>query len=281
MACLTTFLCAISPEASAKEGASETGTFSDWMYYQRGRLSLAAKAWSPDIAVALSEEAEKENKENEEKAEENTEQSSESERGKDKKRAGEDGKEDQDERNERERKELKWFDEHSPEAFVKWRTIEHPDFPNQHVEVGGYRPYALTNPPPEMIEQIVAKQTDFLTKAAQRLPRIGVRKISARHLGRSIYEIEIQIENTGFLPTVLSQGQRTREVHPTRLVLKLDDECFLSGSRITMLPAIRGSGGMVEQRFVIQAQGREGIDFEVISMLAGYVEGTIALSDAE
>ena len=48
-----------------------------------------------------------------------------------------------------------------------------------------------------------------------------------------------------------------------------------------MLPAIRGSGGMVEQRFVIQAQGREGIDFEVISMLAGHVEGTITLSDAE
>jgi hypothetical protein len=263
------------------EGASEPGTFSDWMYYHRGRLSLAAKAWSPDIAIALSETAEKEKKENEEKAEENTKQSSESERGKGAKRTGKDGKEDQDKRNEQERKELKWFDEHSPESFVKWQTIQHPDFPNQRVEVGGYRPYALTNPPAAMIEQVVTMQANFLTQIAQRLPRIGIRKIEARYLGRSVYEVEIQIENTGFLPTVLSQGRRTREVHPTRLVLKLDDECFLSGSRITMLSTIQGSGGMVEERFVIRAPGQKDIDFEIVSMLAGRIEGTIELSETE
>ena len=132
-----------------------------------------------------------------------------------------------------------------------------------------------------MVEQIAAKHADFLSKAAQRLPRIGIRKIEARHLGRSVYEIEIQIENNGFLPTVLAQGQRTREVHPARLILKLDDECFLSGSRTTHLPTIRGSGGMVEQRFVIRPPGREGIDFEVVSMLAGRLEGTIELPDVE
>jgi hypothetical protein len=263
------------------ESVSEPGTFSDWMYYQRGRLSLAARAWNPGIAIALSEAAEKEKKENEEKAKENTEQSSQPERGKDGKRTGKDGKDDQDERNEQERKELKWFDQHSPEAFVAWRPIEHPDFPNQRVEVGGYRPFALTHPPVAMVEQIVTKQAKFLTKTAQRLPRIGIRKIEVRHLGRSIYEVEIQIENTGFLPTVLAHGRRTGEVHPSRLVIKLDDECFLTGRRITTLPAIRGSGGMVEERFVIRAPDRDDIDFEIVSMLAGRLDGTIKLSDMQ
>jgi hypothetical protein len=249
------------------EGASEHGTFSDWMYYQRGRLSLAAKPWSPSVAMALSESTEKE----EEKAKE--------EEGKKPDHKG--GKDDEDERNEQERKGLKWFDEHSPEAFVEWRPIEHPDFPEQRVEVGGYRPFVLTNPPAAMVEQIVAKQSDFLTKAAQKLPRIGVRKIEARHLGRSVYEVKFQIENTGFLPTELAQGRRTRDVHPTRLVLKLDDKFFLSGSRITTLPAIRGSGGMVEERFIVRVPGRDGIDFEVISMLAGHLEGSIELPEAE
>jgi hypothetical protein len=263
------------------EGASEPGTLSDWMYYHRGRLSLAAKAWSPGIAVALSEAAEKKEKEAEEKKDENAEKSSEPEQGKDKKRAGKDEKDKEDKRNEQERKELKWFDKHSPESFVEWQSIEHPDFPDQRVEVGGYQPYALTNPPELMIEHIVAKHSDFLTKTAQRLPRIGTRKIETRHLGRSVYEVEVHIENTGFLPTILSHGQRTREVHPTRLVVKLDDKSFLSGSRITTLPTIRGSGGMVEQRFVIRAPGREEIDFEVVSMLAGRLEGTIELPVAE
>ncbi|MBN2316897.1 MAG: hypothetical protein JXM79_23420 [Sedimentisphaerales bacterium] len=261
------------------EGVSEPGTFSDWMYYHRGRLSLAAKAWSPEMAVAMLEATEKEDKKTEEKVDEGEEKPSEPGREKGKKRVGKDKEEDK--RNEQERKELKWFDEHWPEAFIEWQPVKHPDFSKQQVEIGGYRPFVLTNPPVAMVEQVVAKQTDFLTRAAQRLPRIGVRKIEARHLGRSVYEVEVQIENTGFLPTVLSHGQRTREVHPTRLVLKLDDECFLSGSRITTLPTIRGSGGMIEQRFVVRAPGRDRIDFEVVSMLAGHLEGTVKLSEAE
>ena len=262
------------------ESVSEPGTFSDWMYYQRGRLSLAARAWSPDIAMALSEGAEKEDKKTEENEEKKTEPSQ-PERGKGGKRTDKDGKEDQDKRNEQERKQLKWFDEHSPEAFIKWRTVEHPDFPDQRVEVGGYRPFALTNPPVAMVEPIATRQAKFLTKTAQRLPRIGLRKIKVRHLGRSIYEVEIQIENTGFLPTVLAHGRRTGEVHPSRLVIQLDDECFLSGRRITTLPTIRGSGGMVEERFVIRTPDRDDIDFEIVSMLAGRLDGTIKLADAQ
>jgi len=85
------------------------------------------------------------------------------------------------------------------------------------------------------------------------------------------------VENTGFLPTSLAQGQTTREIYPTRLVMELDDEFFLSGARITTLPTLPGSGGMVETRYIIYAPGRKKIDFTIISMLAGKVEGTIEL----
>ena len=110
-----------------------------------------------------------------------------------------------------------------------------------------------------------------------RLPRIGIRKIETKHLGQGTYDIEIQVENTGFLPTSLAQGQTTREVYPTRLVIELEDEQFLSGVRITTLPVIPGSGGMVEARYIIYAPDRKKISFEIISMLAGQVEGTINL----
>jgi hypothetical protein len=263
------------------EDASAPGTFSDWMYYHRGRLSLAAKPWSPAVAVELSKVAEKEDEEPEDKAEEQEQQDSKSEPDKSNKRSDEDVKKDEDKRNEQERKELKWFDEHAPDAFVEWQPVEHPDFPGQRTEVGGYRPFALTNPPAEMVGDIADKQADFLTKAAQKLPRIGVRKIECRHLGRSVYEVEIQVENTGFLPTVLVHGRTTREVYPTRLVMELDDESFLSGSRITNLPPIRGSGGMVEQRYIVRVPELEKIDFQVISMLAGKVNSSIDLSKAE
>jgi hypothetical protein len=252
------------------EGVSVPGAFSDWMYFHRGRFSLAAKPWSPAVAVELSKAAEKEDKEQEQ-------QDSESKPEKSDKRADKD----EDKRNQQERKELKWFDEHSPEAFVDWQPIEHPDFPGKRAEVGGYRPFALTNPPEELVDEIASKHADFLTKAAQRLPRIGIRKVECRHLGRTVYEVKIQVENIGFLPTVLEHGRTTREVYPTRLVMELDDESFLSGSRIMNLPAIRGSGGMVELRYIVKVTERERIDFEVISMLAGKVKGSVELPNAE
>ncbi|MBL7188237.1 MAG: hypothetical protein ISS70_18085 [Phycisphaerae bacterium] len=245
------------------EGASAGGSFSDWMYYHRGRLSLAARAWSPATAIELSKAAEKKEEPN-------------SESDKSGKSGGDDDK-----RNEKERKELKWFDENAAKAFVKWRPVEHPDFPNRRVEVGGYVPFALTNPPAAMVEQVTAKHINFLTTAAQRLPRIGVRKIETRHLGLSVYEVKIEVENTGFLPTSLAQGLTTREVHPTRLVVDLDDKYFLSGARFTTLPTIRGSGGVVEARYTIKAPDRKKIGFEVVSMLGGRVEGTIELPDAK
>jgi hypothetical protein len=263
------------------EGAALPGSFSDWMYFHRGRLSLAAGAWSPALAVELSKAAEKKEKTPQEGAEEKQEQAAESKLQEDDEDSGKKAKKDEDKRNEQEREELKWFDEHAPEAFIKWHAIEHPDFPKQRAEVGGYRPFALTNPPAEMIGEVTSRHADFLTTAAQRLPRIGIRKTETKHLGRSVYEVKIQVENTGFLPTVLAHGQTTREIHPTRLVLALDDELILSGTRITNLPAIRGSGGMAEVRCIVRATDRKKVDFEIISMLAGRVEGTIELQEAQ
>jgi hypothetical protein len=259
------------------EGAAVAGSFSDWIYFHRGRLSLAAKAWSPAMAVEVSKAAEKKEKPQEQaKAEE--EKAAESE---DKKSPDTSGKDEPDKRNEQERKELKWFDDHAPDAFVQWQPIEHPDFPKQRADIGGYRPFALTNPPTEMIDPVAARHCDFLTATAKRLPRIGVRKIETKHLGQSVYEVKIRVENTGFLPTLLSHGQTTREINPTRLVLNLDDELILSGTRITNLPVIQGSGGMAEQRYIVRAADRKKIEFEVVSTLAGRVEGAIELQSAE
>jgi len=240
------------------EGASCPGTFSDWMYFHRGRLSLAACPWSPAIGVELAKPGQAEQKSED-----------------DEKKVSGKSKTDQEKHNEQQRKELRWFDEHAPEAFIRWQPIEHPDFPGQRVEVGGYRPFSHTNPPAAMVEDIAARHADFLTKVAQQLPRIGIRKVEAKHLGENVYEIKIQVENTGFLPTSLAHGQTTREVYPTRIIVEMDNKCFLSGNRITNLPTIQGSCGMAEVRYVIYAPDRAGINFKVVSMLAGQAEGTI------
>ena len=101
------------------EGASEPGTFSDWMYFHRGRLSLAARPWSPKLALALTEEDDAEEEADEEDEEK-----------------GEAKKKDEDERGKEQREQLKWFDEQAAEAFRPWQPFDHPDFPGQRVEIG-------------------------------------------------------------------------------------------------------------------------------------------------
>ncbi len=282
------------------EGASEPGTFGDWMYFQRGRLSLAARPWDVALARALSEPKKPEDggEKTEEGARKIEDKEQKTEDGAPKppssgvrRRSSSSGaprtapadrppapKENKPP--EEERKNLKWFDEHAPEAFVAWRAIEHPDYPGRRVEVGGYRPFVLANPPEGMLAEVAAKQGDFLNELARRLPRVEVGKVECRLLADSIYEVEIHVVNTGFLPTALAHGQTTQEVYPTRLILDLEPECFLAGAKTTALPALAGSSGTAKARYTLRVTDRQKVGFKVVSMLGGQAEGTIELLQA-
>jgi hypothetical protein len=250
------------------ECTNEPGTFSDWMYFHRGRLSLAARPWDAALAVALSKaQKAKDKKPSEVKAAEPNDPNTPKP---DPKREKED---DKDKRNKDEREQLKWLDEHAPDAFVAWQAIEHPDFPGRRVEVGGYRPFARTNPPAAMLSDLATKHGELI----QRLPRIEVARTECRLLADSLYEIEILVANTGFLPTSLAHGETSREVYPTRVVMELEPQCFLAGAKTTMLPPIAGSGGAAKARYTIRVPDRKDVRFQVISMLAGRIEGTIEL----
>ena len=284
------------------DGAVRPGTFSDWMYFHRGRLSLAARAWTPRMAVELQKAEDAKKKEREKGKDQETDNAEKSEKpAKDENSAGEGektGEQEEPEQDEpgeggkekkgkkddagkggkEEREALAWFDEHAPDAFLAWQPFEHPDFPGRRVEIGGYAPYARTNPPAPLLDAIAAKHADFLTSLSLRLPRIGVRKAEAKPLGGGVYEIELEIENTGHLPTALGHGERTREVHPTRVVLELEDGSILSGARITPLGPIAGSGGMEKLHWTVHVPGQERVTFEVISMLGGRVKGEVRLN---
>ena len=281
------------------QGSSEPGTFSDWMYFHRGRLSLAARPWSSayqlELAKAkLPEESEKGKEEEKKDGAEEKKKDVTEEKKDEKPKEGEKKPEappkkapapapakEPDNRNEEDRAFLKWIDKNSPERFVPWKRFAHPDFPGKELEIGGFAPFAKAGPPEKLLPELAEKQAKFLTELAAKFPRISIRKTEVKPLGESVYDLTIQVQNTGYLPTSLAQGELTREVNPTRLVLKLDDKSILSGSRITMLGPIPGSGGMKEVRYIVNGKGRDKLEAEVISMLAGSIELTIELKEAK
>lgn len=245
------------------EPTAAAGSFADWVYFNRGRLALATKPWSSALQNALAKPGEKKA---EEKPADQLKPASE------KPQKNEDTT-----RNEQERTFLKWLDQAAPGSFIPWQSIQHPDFTNQVVEVGGFAPFALSNPPETVFASLVERESEFLTGLLGKLPRIAIRKVETKHLGRSVFDITAQIENQGYLPTALAQGEVTREVLPTRVTLQTSPENILSGSKRVLLGRINGSGGMKEVRWVINATALKSVTIEVVSALGGAITNEIAL----
>ena len=127
------------------EGASEPGTFSDWMYFHRGRLSLAARPWDPAAAAVDSAKSQEGSRSKNAGRRRHTETQRSQHARRPRRNLPRTRAKTNAARTEREQ--LKWFDEHAPDAFVAWQAVEHPDFPGRRVEVGGFRPFVQTNPP--------------------------------------------------------------------------------------------------------------------------------------
>jgi len=264
-------------------GAKVDGSFADWMYFHRGRMSLAARGWSPEMQLALEKEKKKE--------QENKEASEEKE-GQDQKEGDETGekeptekKEPDDDKNEEdkeaksEREFLKWLEENYPEGFVEWTAIEHPDFEGQKAEVGGFAPYIQTNPPPSLLEELGKKHAVFLTELAGELPRVAFRKVEATHVGGGVFELEVEIENNGYLPTVLAHGLVTREVVPTRVELDVPAEQILAGEKIARVEPIDGSGGVQKVRWIVRGTRKRQVTVRVVSALGGIIEQAVILKN--
>jgi hypothetical protein len=259
-------------------GGNEPGTFNDWIYYHRGRLSLAARAWTPALQLEFAKQQQERAKGTKDDKAPKEEKPAKDE----KETAGpkpEAGKPSPDSRSEEERAWLKWVDENAPEAFRAWKEVQLPDFKGKRVEVGGLIPFARSHPPEPLLADLIEREGRFLTELAGKLPRIAFRKVEARNLGSGVFELRIQVENNGYLPTMLAQGKVSGEVHPTRLVVHLADKDFLSGAPRTTLGSIEGSGGMIETRLTIRPGSKKSVAIDVISMLGGTASTAVELPE--
>ncbi len=254
---------------------SEEGAFSDWMYFHRGRLSLCAKIWGADIALALqSKDGDKEEKKEDESGNKSDDEKTTGKK-EDKSPAK---KKEKDDRAKDEIKFLAWLEENAPDLFIPWQPIEHPDYPDQKTEIGGYVPYAKTLPPKAFLEDMQEKHFDFLKCLIDKFPRVEIHNVEVKPLSQNVFDVEVQIVNNGFLPTVLAHGSRTNEVHPTRLELDIDDDSILAGARrIERIGTLDGSGGLSSVRYVIKATPGTELSITLISALAGRDHQTVEL----
>lgn len=163
---------------------------------------------------------------------------------------------------------LKWMDAEKIDGFVKWTKTNHPDL--GEVEIGGFKPYAVTNPPAGKIAELGGAHAKFALYLASLFPRVKVAKFEAVNHGGGIFRVKAEVENAGFWPTSLAHAQTARAVKPTLVQLGVNPATILSGSAKTnFLPVLAGSGTRAKYEWLIRGKTGEVVELVVQSEKGG------------
>jgi hypothetical protein len=151
---------------------------------------------------------------------------------------------------------LRWADKEGLDrVFVPWTRVDHPDFPGKEVEVGGIVPFAMKNPPYEMVDQIAGKHVDFIVELAHKRPQTLIENIRTETLGNNLFRVTVDIVNKGAFPTVSQMGQRNRWVQKT--VVRANpgrDQELISGRTVEVIDEIEGYSS-TERSWLVRGRG--------------------------
>ncbi len=164
---------------------------------------------------------------------------------------------------------LRWMDAEKIDGFVKWTKFNHPDL--GEVEIGGFKPYAVTNPPAAKIAELGASHAKFVLYLSSLFPKVKVARFEAANLGGGVFRLKAEVGNVGFWPTALAQAATARSVKPTLVQLQVKPGDILSGNvKTNYVPTIPGSSnGLSKFEWIIRAKAGEAVALKVVSEKGG------------
>ncbi len=127
---------------------------------------------------------------------------------------------------------LKWIDEHgTKDDYIEWQPYDHPQLGK--IELGGWNSmYTWRNPPLAWVEDEVNRHYPFILALGEMLPHLLVHTLEVKPLGEEKFHLNLVVENTGFLPTYISQQGKSRKVaRPVRVELSLPEGVKISSGK--------------------------------------------------
>jgi hypothetical protein len=171
---------------------------------------------------------------------------------------------------------LKWMEAGKIDGFVKWTKVKHPQL--GEVEIGGFKPYAVTNPPAAVLADLGAAHAKFAVYLASLFPKVRVASLEAVAYGGGIFRVTAEVENAGFWPTSLAQAQTARAIKPTMVQLGVDPGAVLSGSaKTSFLQTLNGSGSLAKYEWLIKGKTGEVVELLVRSEKGGSATARVTL----
>jgi murein tripeptide amidase MpaA len=107
---------------------------------------------------------------------------------------------------------LRWSDKKlDGQGYVDWYEFDHPQLGN--VELGGWNWLSTwTNPPAKFLENEIKPFPKWLVWHALISPKLNLREAEVSALGKDTYRLRIVLENTGWLPSNVTQKALERKV---------------------------------------------------------------------
>jgi murein tripeptide amidase MpaA len=248
--------------AKHKGRGGDAGTWQTWAYAHRGLWSLAINAW--DIPLDAPEK----------KIDAKTDEAQADSKPDAGAKLDKPEKDDKDKKEKREpsedAKRLRWIDANDGEAwrFVDWRAFEHPEL--GACEIGGFAPFARTEPPAASSGELARKQFEFVRTLGADLARLEISELTAKPLGGELFEVRAAVTNPSRLPFMSASATRTDTVRPARLDLELaGDAELIAGDRVKLLRSLDGSGGRYEARWLVRAKRADAIALKLSTQHAG------------
>jgi hypothetical protein len=266
----------------APNSPSGQGSASEWAYYHFGRWSLAARGWwIPKVEAEKKSEDDKPADVPKSDATKEGEDSKAAEKKSDDKAKKSDEKaKKSDERSAELVNALRWFEREKIDGFVAWEGIEHPDFEGKKLEIGGFKPFVLLNPPAKELDSLAEKHSRFLVELAGRLPQLKITESKTESLGGGVYRITATVVNTGFLPTMSEMGRISGTPYPLQAELQLPDGVtFIQNTPRREISPLSGSGGKAELLWLVRAGDDKPVTGKIVvyAPAVGRAESAIEL----
>ena len=171
---------------------------------------------------------------------------------------------------------VRWMDADKVDGFIAWTPFKHPTL--GEVEIGGFRPYALSNPAPAKIVELGKAHTEFVTYLSSLFPKVTLADTSVTSLGGGLYRVTAQVENGGFLPTSTAQGGRSRSVKPTMVQIGVDPSDIVSGApKTAFFQTLAGSGRRQTYEWIVRGKPGSSITIKAVAQKGGSATTTLTL----
>lgn len=161
-------------------------------------------------------------------------------------------------------------------AFVDWTPYDHPDL--GQVEIGGFRPYAATNPPAEQLPELGRAHGEFLVGLAGMLSRVSIVETEVESHGGGLFTVTAEIANTGYFPSALQHGVVARAVDPVTVQIQVPPEDVVTGDdKTSQVSRLEGSGTRERFTWLIRGQAGSTVEIRVRTQKSGSDTATVTL----